>query len=376
MPPDRRSPAPDEHARARIQTVIGVPYFTPAQLERLVHQTCGSSMSPAKWDMAKATACGFIAAVSAKLGCPQRTTATAQCLYHRVHLFYAPADFVWHEVALSCLFAAAKLNDTLKKLHEFILAAYALQHPELIPAPEHHTGDWIAQGQVPEGAFDATALETLRSRLLVLERLVLQSITFDFQLRAQQTLTFSVKFARKWNVPSHIARLAWRIASDVHRTYAPLVYPPHTLAIASIYLAAVLAGSPGAEVLASVFGTPAWQKEFIVAREDVDAVAHYTLDLYLFYSPRLGSVPDTPASPEIADPSPLGLLAWAHAHDRSRDASDELMQAKIQLRRIEAERPAFGDMHPGLHLIAQNAQLPPYLPKETGAHTRATRYVF
>ena len=376
MPPDGRSPAPDEHARTRIQTVVCVPYFTPAQLERLVLQTCGSSMSPAKWDTAKATACGFIAAVSAKLGCPQRTAATAQCLYHRVHLFYAPADFAWHEVALACLFAAAKLNDTLKKLHEFILAAYALQHPELVPAPEHHQGDWIAQGQVPESALDATALETLRSRLLVLERLVLQSITFDFQLRPQQTLTFSVKFARKWNMPPHIARLAWRIASDVHRTYAPLVYPPHTLAIASIYLAAVLAEPPGAEVFASVFCTPAWQKEFSVAQEDVDAVAHYTLDVYLLYAPRIGNVPDTPASPEIVDPSPLGLLAWAHARGRPCDASEELIQAKIQLRRYECERPVLGNMHPGLYLAAQNAQLPPYLPKDAGAHTRETRYVF
>lgn len=149
-----------EPEKPKIQTVVDVPYFTPAQIERLCLRSCGASMSLAKWEAAKAPACGYIAAVGAKLGLcvlansPQRTIATAQTLFHRFYLFHPPADFVWHQVALACLFCAAKLNDTLKKLHEFIFAGYAVQNPALIPTPEDDSSDWVAQGRVPEGTIE------------------------------------------------------------------------------------------------------------------------------------------------------------------------------------------------------------------------------
>lgn len=161
-PPDTPPQPGLDPVRSRINTVVGVPYFTPAQIERLFLQSCGASISLEKWEALKAPACGFIAAAGAKLGLcvhansPQRTIATAQILFHRFHLFYSPTDFVWHEVTLACLFCAAKLNDTLKKLHEFILAGYAVQNPDLIPAPEDSSCDWIAQGRIPEGTIESS----------------------------------------------------------------------------------------------------------------------------------------------------------------------------------------------------------------------------
>jgi CTD kinase subunit beta len=40
-------------------------------------------------------------------------------------------------------------------------------------------------------------------------------------------------------------KLAWRLAVDAQRTLAPLVYPPHEIALASLYVAAFLAPLQG-----------------------------------------------------------------------------------------------------------------------------------
>lgn len=170
-----------------------------------------------------------------------------------------------NEVALASLFTAAKLNDTLKRATDFILAGYALRYPDMIPplpsldalAKTNAEGtkdsavmrtaldslgkvDWVAHGRVSESEIDPAALEQERSRLLALERLLLQSICFNFQLRSQRILSGVVKLARLWSVPKQLSALAWRIACDCHRTYAPIVYPPQTIAVAAIYLAVCL----------------------------------------------------------------------------------------------------------------------------------------
>lgn len=37
-----------------------------------------------------------------------------------------------------------------------------------------------------------------------------------------------------------LAKLAWRLAVDAYRTHLPLIYPPHTVALGCLYLAALL----------------------------------------------------------------------------------------------------------------------------------------
>ena len=37
-----------------------------------------------------------------------------------------------------------------------------------------------------------------------------------------------------------LTKFAWRLAVDAHRTHVPLIYPPHTVALGSLYLAALL----------------------------------------------------------------------------------------------------------------------------------------
>jgi CTD kinase subunit beta len=37
-----------------------------------------------------------------------------------------------------------------------------------------------------------------------------------------------------------LAKFAWRLAVDAYRTHVPLMYPPHTVALGCLYLAALL----------------------------------------------------------------------------------------------------------------------------------------
>ena len=125
---------------------------------------------------------------------PRKTIATAQTLYMRFHLFFPYKDFrymvrvpgvayaVWRgepilttqEVCLSTLYVASKLHDTLKKPRDIILASYPLRFPHLV---KKSSG---GGGTLDAAAIDAHAVEQERSRVLGIERLVLEGVCFMF----------------------------------------------------------------------------------------------------------------------------------------------------------------------------------------------------
>ncbi|PWY98097.1 cyclin-like protein [Testicularia cyperi] len=287
-------PAPPQPAS--IPTLSYVAYFTASQLETLYARKRASQMSTSKWQANRTLATGFIQTTACRLGFPQRTTATAQLIYQRFHLFYPPAEFVLHELAVASLFVAAKLNDTPKKAREILLASYALRFPQLVkgagplssadaaPLSVPVSGDMLddytfptlagqkrkhaaasgtesqiqqpsssvaaaasqpfqqaAIGSVSETDVDPTILETDRKRLLALEKLLLESLCFNFHLRPNETFKMVIKLGRLHNLPKSFIRTAWRLAADMHRTTAPLQYPPAVIALASLYLTALLA---------------------------------------------------------------------------------------------------------------------------------------
>jgi CTD kinase subunit beta len=51
---------------------------------------------------------------------------------------------------------------------------------------------------------------------------------------------YVIKMARSLQATKKLTKLAWRIAIDSHKTLLPVQYPPHTLALGSIYVAALL----------------------------------------------------------------------------------------------------------------------------------------
>ncbi|KAG0285246.1 RNA polymerase II C-terminal domain kinase beta subunit [Linnemannia gamsii] len=70
-----------------------------------------------------------------------------------------------NEVVMACLFVSSKVEDTIKKLKDIMIATYIFRHPNVI--------DWDTESK--EG-------EEQRKRVLLYEKMVLESICFDFRI--------------------------------------------------------------------------------------------------------------------------------------------------------------------------------------------------
>ena len=101
------------------------------------------------------------------------------------------------------------------------------------------------------------AIESDRQRLLAIERLILETICFNFT--SKMPFPFAIKLGRYFNgsslafslrvlfalsiylsVSKLLTKFAWRLTVDAYRTHVPLMYPPHTVALGCLYLAALL----------------------------------------------------------------------------------------------------------------------------------------
>ncbi|KAI1312668.1 RNA polymerase II C-terminal domain kinase beta subunit [Mortierella claussenii] len=139
-------------------------------------------------------ACEVIAALGKRIGFPQRTISTAQLLLHRFFMFNSVLD-TGNEVVMACLFVSSKVEDTIKKLKDIMLATYIFRHPD---AP-----DWDPESR--EG-------EEQRKRVLSYEKMVLESICFDF--RIVHPYKYVIKFVKVMQGSERLARQAWDIARD------------------------------------------------------------------------------------------------------------------------------------------------------------------
>ncbi|SPO31035.1 related to CTK2 - beta subunit of C-terminal domain kinase I [Ustilago trichophora] len=293
------SAAPEIPEPPAIPTFSHIPYFTSVQLETLYARRRGARMSASTWQTNRDIATGFIQSVASRLGFPQRTIATAQQIYQRFHLFYPPSDFVLHEIAVASLFVAAKLNDTHKKPRDLLLASYALRFPQLVKGssdvagPSNAAATTVAEepsfptlagqkrkhptasnadtasprplamaiGSVGEADIDPNILETDRKRLMALEKLILESLCFNFHNNANSALKMVIKMGRRCGLAKSFIRTAWKVAADMFRTSAPMQYPPNVVAVACLYGAALLARPPPRSMPAQQGDAPEKEEE-------------------------------------------------------------------------------------------------------------------
>ncbi|BEI92712.1 uncharacterized protein CcaverHIS019_0503400 [Cutaneotrichosporon cavernicola] len=268
------------------------PYYRAGEIERMSARQRGK-LSIAREERMRQQACTFIDAVGVRCGFPRRTIATAQTLYHRFHLFFPYAEFHYIEVSLTTLYVACKLHDTLKKPRDIILASYALRFPHL-----------IRKTTVDISAVDPATLEAERRRVLSVERLVLETQCFAFSVAVP--FTYVVKIGRNLGLPADEVRSAWRVAVDAHRTFAPLSYPPHVIALGSIYTSALLASEStcphSRKDSTLILGSEGpWQNQYSATAGAVDEVAHALLDLYT----TILSTPASDPSLQLFSPSPV-----------------------------------------------------------------------
>ncbi|KAF5369429.1 hypothetical protein D9758_002796 [Tetrapyrgos nigripes] len=290
------------------------PYFTPSEVESLSEKQRGK-MGLHQEERIRNSAASFLEALGGRMGFPRRTIATSQSLYHRFHLFFPRKDFNYIDVCLAALYVSTKMHDTLKKPREILANSYSVRFPELAGKSKNPSGE------VDLDTMDPQVVEHDRQRLLAVERLILETICFNFTSR--MPFPYVIKIGKALTVLTKplstvttktLTKLAYRLAIDSYRSSLPLSYPPHTLALGSLYVAALLITfeQPESEEqkkalqLASELGQRGpWEQKFRSALEELEAIAHLLVDILIqgTQNPSANTSPSTPQSPS-PHPSP------------------------------------------------------------------------
>ncbi|KAH8084584.1 cyclin-like protein [Filobasidium floriforme] len=351
------------------------PYFTPKEISALSARQRGKQ-STARDEKHRQIACGFIEAVGSRAGFPRRTIATAQSLYHRFHLFFPLKDFNYVEVSLTTIYVSSKLHDTLKKPRDIIISSYAIRYPDLLKG----------RSQIDISSVDIKQLEHDRKKVLAIERLVLETICFNFLDAGAgagsgkaDVFGLVMKLGRKMRFSKRYIQHAWRLAIDTFRTLAPLQQPPHIVALASLYTASLLLISPveadrlkrqnitnleADEAMRALLNETTrgrmifednaeWEQDLQANLADVDEVVHDILDMYIVILSSLalgGDAASTPLASPHSPSDPASSMASAQSSNSTQNryllpsfslpsywTSSTLTQLKIQLHQSRAD---------------------------------------
>ncbi|OBZ87338.1 Cyclin-T1-4 [Choanephora cucurbitarum] len=244
------------------------PYFTKKQLAILTGLNKSGALA-AKEILARQSYCKFIQDVGKKLGFPQKTISTSQALYHRFYLYYSIRDYSPQDISVTCIFVASKIEETIKKLKDIFVAVHSVRHPE-------------SKELDPENIS-----EDRRRRIIGYEKLLLEALCFDFQLR--HPYEYIVKFI-KWIQAfqssldgKRLAKKAYQLAVDSYKTLVCVEYPAHTIAAGSIYLASLLLKDED-ESFEGLKESEPWDQHFLSRMEDIEDVSQQILDLYIMSS--------------------------------------------------------------------------------------------
>ncbi|KAJ5576397.1 hypothetical protein N7535_003323 [Penicillium sp. DV-2018c] len=191
------------------------PSFIQVANPYIFEQTVGDCISalgvnPLRETSLRLQGVAWIDGVRRALNLPVRTFDTAVGYYHRFRL----------DAAAAALFTACKIEDTLKKSRDIVCAAYNLK----VAPSEHLSAD--------DPIFEANA-----RGIIGLERLMLEASGFDFRTRhPQKTL---MKLGRHYGLlqSSEVSSLAYRISTDLYRTFAPIKQSSSTMAFSCLELA-------------------------------------------------------------------------------------------------------------------------------------------
>ncbi|KAG9289798.1 hypothetical protein G9A89_015378 [Geosiphon pyriformis] len=246
-------------------------YFSCAEVEQHLNDSRGrGDVAINKEHAIRSQYIDFIEAAGKKLGLPQLTINTAQVLYQRFFIFHSMKDYPTQsgdqkvpdqkDVCATCIFVASKIDETYKKHKEIVIAVNTL-----------------SQGRSPENNGDGQWFEDQRRKIVSLERLVLETMCFNFQIK--HPFKHLVLFTKKLKGDHDLAEKAWKIARDSYKTTACLRFPAHTIAAASIYLAANILGQKDFPSTNSK-GVP-WYKICMSRIEDVEEICHLILDHYI-----------------------------------------------------------------------------------------------
>lgn len=149
---------------------------------------------------------------------PVRTFDTAVIYYHKFRLVHRDTEYASTDAAAAALFAACKIEDTLKKSREILCAAYNLK----TNSPSEHLAP-------DDNMFDGPS-----KTIIGLERLMLEASGFDYRNRYPQK--YLIKLGRRCQLDKDVVKLGYKMMLDLYRTFAPLKVTSSAMSFACLEL--------------------------------------------------------------------------------------------------------------------------------------------
>uniref|UniRef100_V9KRC4 Cyclin-K n=1 Tax=Callorhinchus milii TaxID=7868 RepID=V9KRC4_CALMI len=249
---------------------------TPSQLEGL---------DPATEARYRREGARFIFDVGTRLGLHYDTLATGIIYFHRFYMFHSFKQFPRYVTGACCLFLAGKVEETPKKCKDIIKTARSL----------------LNDVQFAQFGDDP------KEEVMVLERILLQTIKFDLQV--EHPYQFLLKYAKQLKVQfslslgdknklQKLVQMAWTFVNDSLCTMLCLQWEPEIIAVAVMYLAGRLCKFEIQEWSAKPIYRR-WWEQFVqdVPVELLEDICHQILDLY---SQGQQQMPQTPQQQQLA----------------------------------------------------------------------------
>ena len=255
---------------------VAAPYMKQSAIEKRLYPSSldaqERSQAEVREDNVRLQGVTWIDNVRRALQLPFKTYSTACLYYHKFRMGHPNAEYNWQDAAAASLLMSCKTEDTLKKSRDILAASYNLKIP-----PGHE------QAGTDDPMFE------MPSRVVIgLERLVVESIGFDFRSRSPHiTLYKMAQSLGRDDEMKAIAQNAWSILTDLHRTFAPLKQTSATMALACLELATHLKGTSSEEETSAArdrtreIDTNKWY----TTREEIMETLLDALDLYTHHTP-------------------------------------------------------------------------------------------
>ncbi|KAI5627788.1 cyclin-K [Silurus asotus] len=224
----------------------------------------------------------FIFDVGTRLGLHYDTLATGIIYFHRFYMFHSFKQFPRYVTGACCLFLAGKVEETPKKCKDIIKTARSL----------------LNDVQFAQFGDDP------KEEVMVLERILLQTIKFDLQV--EHPYQFLLRYAKQLkgdkNKVQKLVQMAWTFVNDSLCTMLSLQWEPEIIAVAVMYLAGRLCKFDIQE-WTSKQSSRRWWEQFVqdVPVELLEDICHQILDLY---SQGKQPIPQQPQMQEKDKPQP------------------------------------------------------------------------
>uniref|UniRef100_A0A671QDF0 Cyclin-K n=1 Tax=Sinocyclocheilus anshuiensis TaxID=1608454 RepID=A0A671QDF0_9TELE len=234
-------------------------YWDKKDLAHTPSQSDG--MDPATEARYRREGARFIFDVGTRLGLHYDTLATGITYFHRFYMFHSFKQFPRYVTGACCLFLAGKVEETPKKCKDIIKTTRSL----------------LNDVQFAQFGDDP------KEEVMVLERILLQTIKFDLQV--EHPYQFLLRYAKQLkgdkSKVQKLVQMAWTFVNDSLCTMLSLQWETEIIAVAVMYLAGRLCKFDIQE-WTSKQSSRRWWEQFVqdVPVELLEDICHQILDLY------------------------------------------------------------------------------------------------